>query len=115
MNYYNCSYSKDGKDLNNSNQFTFGGDERSERLEFSSSKIDIESNKEGNSENRSSSHVSIAIDNLTNFSFGKKDLQKNDENNPIKSNINSGIKDILHEINQIKIIPDERKNIVQKR
>ena len=106
-------------DLEGSNQFTFKGeDDTYESFQLSGSKIDIQSDKKSRSNKSTSSHHSIKIRNLLEFSFCGNEHKFNLFDNEINSQNRDDVKRVMIEgLKKINILPMEKKcnNVVKIR
>ena len=106
-------------DLEASNQFTLKGeDEQYEAFQSSGSKFDILSDKKSKSNNSNSSHHSIKILNLSEFSFCGNEHKFNFFENEINNENRSDVKRVIIEgLKKINIIPIEKNasNVVKIR
>ena len=120
---FNISGSKTDKskdlDLEGSYQFTFRGeDDTYESFQLSGSKIDIQSDKKSRSNRSTSSHHSIKILNLLEFSFCGNEHKFNLFDNEINSQNRDDVKRVMIEgLKKINILPMEKKcnNVVKIR
>ena len=106
-------------DLEASNQFTLKGeDEQYEAFQSSGSKFDILSDKKSKSNNSNSSHHSIKILNLSEFSFCGNEHKFNIFENEINNENRNDVKRVIIEgLKKINIIPIEKNtsNVVKIR
>jgi hypothetical protein len=106
-------------DLEASNQFTLKGeDEQYEAFQSSGSKFDILSDKKSKSNNSNSSHHSIKILNLSEFSFCGSEHKFNIFENEINNENRNDVKRVIIEgLKKINIIPIEKNtsNVVKIR